>query len=278
MRHTLLMLLALFPLTRIPAHLSYSGRNFGLLSPGDAPVAINNQTVGGSFGWADATDADWGDSHRLRAFRLTLAVPTDLVITIARNNAGTGAADTLLPAFSLFGGLSHVPPDALAHDGSDASVQWLVDTFGSGSGFGLGNSGKEGSFNSLGDWTIGNDPVYNIPGDPTSGIATPASLRSFTYIGHAADGAPANYGGAAGIAGDGNADGFVTATFANLAAGDYTLMVGGANYAAQGSEGPTTFPTFGFNASVQAIPEPSAVLLLGLGLALLRFLRPLVRR
>ncbi len=276
MRHTLLMLLALFPLTRIPAHISYNNRNFGLLSPGGPAVEINTQAAGGSFGWADGTDADWGDSHRLRAFRLTLAAPADLRVTIARNNAGTGAADTFLPAFSLFAGLSHTT-SPLAHDGSDSSVQWLVDTFGSGSGFGLGNSGKEGSFNALGDWTIGNDPVYNIPGDPTSGIATPASLRSFTYIGHAADGGPANYGGAAGINGDGVADGSVTYTFANLAAGDYTLMVGGANYAGQDSES-SPFPTFGFDASVQAIPEPSAVLLFGLGLALLRFLRPRLRR
>ena len=51
------------------AHISYSGRTFGPLVIGGPAVSITNQTVSSSFGWADATDADWGDSHRTRFFR-----------------------------------------------------------------------------------------------------------------------------------------------------------------------------------------------------------------
>ena len=56
------------------AHISYSNRNFGTLII-SADVSNNTQTVSSGFGWADATDADWGDSHRGRFFRFNLATP-----------------------------------------------------------------------------------------------------------------------------------------------------------------------------------------------------------
>ena len=51
--------------TKALAHISYTGRNFGTLII-NADVSNNTQTVSSGFGWADATDADWGDSHRGR--------------------------------------------------------------------------------------------------------------------------------------------------------------------------------------------------------------------
>ena len=69
---------------------------------------------------------------------------------------------------------------------------------------------------------------------------------------------------AAGIVGDGVADGFVTATFANLAAGDYSVWVAGANYAAQQVEGPSIFPTYGVSVTVGVVPAPAAAAMLGL--------------
>jgi hypothetical protein len=123
----------------------------------------------------------------------------------------------------------------------------------------------EGSFRSLVDFSIGNDDTFNTAGDPSSGILIPARLANFTYIGHAADGTSENFGSVSGIHGDGNADGFVTATFNNLAAGDYSLFVGGANYAAQLIETGAPFPTYGVNVSVQAIPEPTTWALIALG-------------
>ena len=274
--------------TKALAHISYTGRNFGTLIIG-TDVSNNTQTISSGFGWADATDADWGDSHRFRYFRFTLANPLtadqSVRITAERSLLGTGPTGTFLPAFSLFSGLAQrannegvqqgsvYRTEALAHDGAALSSQSLVDQFGSGNGSGLGGSGKEGSFRSLGNWSIGNDDTYNTAGDATSGVLIPARLASFTYIGHAADGTSANFGNAAGIVGDGTADGFVTATFSGLAAGDYSLFVGGANYALQAREVPTTFPTYGANVTVGLVPEPSTGSLLLGGAALLTLLR-----
>ena len=259
----------------LQAHISYTGRNFGT---DPVSMTIGNQAASSAFGWADATDADWGDSHRFRYFRFTLTTSASIMISVTRGGTGaqTGAADTFLPAFSLFSGLAQrannegvqqgatFRTEALAHDGAALSIQSLVDQFGSGNGSGLGGSGKEGSFRSLANWSIGNDPTYNTAGDPASGILIAARLANFTYIGHAADGTSANFGNAPGINGDGNADGSVAATFNDLAAGDYSLFVGGANYAAQLTE-TATYPTYAFTATVQTVPEPSTWALLAIG-------------
>jgi hypothetical protein len=98
-------------------------------------------------------------------------------------------------------------------------------------------------------------------------------LAYFTYIGHAADGTSTNFGNVAGIVGDGTADGFVTATFSGLAAGDYSLFVGGATYDIQTSETGPTYPTYGINVTVGLIPEPSTSSLLLGSAALLGLLR-----
>ena len=255
------------------AHISYNNRNFGTLII-SADVSNTTQVVSSGFGWADATDADWGDSHRGRFFRFTLANPLSAdqsVRIIAERNLNTSASGpngTFLPGFSLFSGLAHTT-SPLAHDSSALSVQWLQQQFGTNS-TGLGGSGKEGSFNALGDWSIGNSVS-------TSLINVSDSLRNLTYIGHAADGTSADFGNAVGIVGDGTADGFVTATFSGLAAGDYSLFVGGANYAAQTTEvlttEVTTYPTYGVNVTVGLVPEPSTGSLLLGGAALLAILR-----
>jgi len=245
--------------TQASAHVGYSGRDFGTLmynSDGSGQtVTIATQTVSSGFGWADATDADWGDSHRGRFFRFTLSGSGDVQITAERNSLGTGTAGTFLPAFSLFAGLGQLSPEQGGHDASQLSIDNRP-------------AGIEGSLRALGNWSIGNDPTYNTPGDPTSGVLYAPRLASFTYIGNAADGTFANYGSAAGIFGDGSADGYVTATFSGLAAGEYSLWVGGANYALQSVEG-TSLPTYGVTVSASLIPEPSTGSLLIAGVALL---------
>ena len=247
----------------LQAHIGYSGRNFGT---DPVSMTIGNQAASSAFGWADATDADWGDSHRGRFFRFTLTTPASIMISVTRGGSAsqTGVAGTFLPAISLFAGLAQVAPEAAAHDSSTLSIASRP-------------GGTEGSFRSLTDWSIGNDDTYNTTGDPTSGVLYAARLANFTYIGHKVDGTSANYGNAAGINGDGVADGSVTATFNNLAAGDYSFFVGGANYNAQLTE-TATYPTYAFTATVQTVPEPStwALLALGgatLGVALRRQLR-----
>jgi hypothetical protein len=236
----------------LQAHISYTGRDFGALVVGHPATSILTQTVSSSFGWADATDDNWGDSHRGRFFRFTLNTSASVMITVDRNASGTGEAGTFLPAFSLFSGLAQGSPEALAHDSARLSINSRP-------------AGAEGSFRALTGWSIGNDPTYVTAGDPTSGILIEARLASFTYIGHAADGTSVNFGLAPGINGDGNADGALTASFHGLAPGNYSLFVGGANYAAQTAEPGPTYPTYGVNVSVQAVPEPSTWALLAFG-------------
>ena len=252
------------PPSGLQAHISYTGRDFGALVVGHPATSILTQTVSSSFGWADATDDDWGDSHRGRFFRFTLNTSASVMITVERNASGTGVAGTFLPAFSLFSGLaqrgnnegvqqgSAYRTEALAHDSARLSINSRP-------------AGAEGSFRALTGWSIGNDPTYVTAGDPTSGILIEARLASFTYIGHAADVTSVNFGLAPGIHGDGNADGSLTASFHGLAPGNYSLFVGGANYAAQTAEPGPTYPTYGVNVSVQAVPEPSTWALLAFG-------------
>lgn len=265
-------------------HIGYNGRNFGTLNLDGSVQSINTQTVGGSFGWADGTTDDWADSHRLRPFRFTLDSTATVTITAQRNNGGTGPADTFLPGFTLFSGLGQraqgegvmqgetFRTEGAAHDSSPITVDYLVGLFGSDNGSGLGGSGKKGAFRSLDSFTIGNSPTYVTAGDPLSGVLIDARLVEFVYIGHAADGTSANFGSAPGINGDGNADGFVTWTFHDLAPGHYSLFVGGANLAGVANES-SPWPTFGFDLSVAAVPEPGTVGLLVLGLGLLKLLR-----
>jgi len=271
------------------AHLGFSGsRNFDTLVSGVTETS-SDRTVGGAYGWADGTDANLGDSHRETFYRFVLSETTDVTVAVARRDGTqTGATGVFLPGFSLYRiGTGSMPGST--HDGATASITYLTTTFGAagvaeaftdsntdtfwtpgesftdtnGNGVwdsaGLGNSGKEGSFNALGDWRIFNDTT---------------ELGDFRYIGHAADGGAGNYGLASGINGDGLADGFVTASFSGLVAGEYFIAVGGANYTDQinfknsgefGTAG-VTYPTYGITVSVTAIPEPSsAVVLAGLG-------------
>jgi hypothetical protein len=245
------------------AHIGYSGRDFGTLTTDNSTVTRGNQTVSSSFGWADATDSDWGDSHRGRFYRFTL--PSDgitIIISAQRDNSGTSANGTesnFLPGISLFKGLGHLSPEQGSHDSAALSVSSRP-------------GGTEGSFRALTDWSVGNDPTYNTPGDPLSGILYAASLRSFEYIGHIADGTSANFGFASGIVGDDVADGFVTATFAGLSSGNYSIFVGGASYGRQVDEPGPTYPTYGVDVSVRAIPEPGVIGLLALGVGTLAFL------
>ncbi len=113
------------------AHIGLGGRMFNNDSPIDgAAFSIVNQTVSSSYGWADGTDANWGDSHRLRFYKFTLTSTQTVDITVARRNDSgqTGAFDTLLPAFSLFTLSSAFV--ASTHDGSTPTTNYLTGLFG----------------------------------------------------------------------------------------------------------------------------------------------------
>jgi hypothetical protein len=83
------------------AHIGYGGRDFGALDPsGTTNNTINGQTVSTRFGWADATDADWGDSHRGRFYRFTLTSASYVTITFTGVTGGT-APGLLMPGFTV---------------------------------------------------------------------------------------------------------------------------------------------------------------------------------
>jgi hypothetical protein len=87
-------------------------------------------------------------------------------------------------------------------------------------------------------------------------------LSFFSYIGHAYDGS--------GFGSDGIADGKVSHTFMNLAAGDYSVFMGGSDYLAQDISNPNLLSKYGVTGTLVAgiVPEPEthAMLLAGLGL------------
>lgn len=247
--------LALFlaALSSASAHIGYTGRDFGSYSGTDLTRTITNQSVSGEHGWADATDANLGDTHKTRAFRFSLTTNAWVTLSfqgLAYTSGVLSLTALALPAFSLYRGVAA----ASTHDSSAISSAWRDATYGA--------NATEGSLNALGDWKIGSDAGTTF-----------ADLSSFTYIGNAADGSSANYGTPApsltlangsivpnaAINGDGNADGVVTGSFF-LAAGDYSVFVGGANYASL-----NTNTSYGIQGTLTAVPEPSTYLLFGLG-------------
>ncbi len=206
------------------AHIGYTGRDFGTIVPGGAPVTISGQSVTGNYGWADGTDDDFGDSHHLRAFRFKLTSSAYVTITFSGSNNGGAKDGTIKPAFSIYRGLAHLPPITTApgspdYDTAPITLAYLAT---------LPGVPKEGAFRSLNDWRVGGE---NQPG-PTFDFEAADGLSTFVYQGHAADGDATLYGVASGIEGDGNADGTARKSL-YLPAGDYSIFVGGANYAGQ---------------------------------------------
>lgn len=224
------------------AHISYTNRNFGTFDP-DAGTnsATLTSTVAGNYGWADATDDDFGDSHRLRAFRFTLTNAGYVNLRVQGLDNANPLVNILYPGFSIYSGLSFVSGD-LAHDTAAASITYLS---------GLPAPAKEGAFRSLTQFTIGNT----------------TDLITLYHSGHVADGTTTNYGSAFGINGDGNLDNFVTGTF-YLLAGDYSVFIGGTDYSSQ-----SDISNRSFSATLTVIPEPATAFMSGLAAMML-----LVRR
>jgi hypothetical protein len=212
------------------AHIGYGGRDLGTFGTAGGSATIANQVVSSNFGWADGLDADFGDSHRMRAFRFTLTEATTVTFSAEAFAAATATSvGGLLPGFSIYDGLAHLAPLKADHDSAAATVAYLAS---------LPGAPKEGAFRAMDDWEITNDS-----GDPRS---------VFTYVGSAFDE---------------NFDGKASGSF-SLAAGNYSVFVGGVNYVAQLYE--TAYPSYGLKVTlnVAPVPEPEtyAMFLAGLGL------------
>lgn len=233
------------------AHIGYTGRDFGSFSgTSTQTVTIANQAVSGNYGWADAADYNYGDSHKARAFRFTLDRAASVTFSVAANAGATSTSiDGLLPGFGLYEGLAHLAPHSADHDGAAITTAYLAT---------LPGEAKEGAWVSTGDFQIGND----------GNAAHAAALSSFVFKGYAVDGTAANFSNAnPSVVGDGVADGQVSGSFL-LAAGTYSIFVGGADYWAQSPVNPNLDRAYGMSAtlSVSAVPEAEtwALMLLGL--------------
>ena len=239
------------------SHISYVARDFGALDPTSPQVVvISSQRVTSDFGWASGTDANLEDSHKLRAFKFSIARSGDVQIRVEGLSflrGSTPISALTRPAFSVYQGLAHESPAALDHDTSLISASYLNTTYGAGNWL--------GSFRALNDWKIGSDDGLTF-----------ADLSSFTYVGNGADGSAANYGAAAGISGDGIADGMVVQTL-SLNPGSYSLFVGGAQYYDLLNTGGDATGSYGFSVTLTTIPEPSALSLLAFGLGGLAMMR-----
>lgn len=235
------------------AHISYTGRDFGSytgLSFGS--FSINNQTVTGNYGWADAADGILGDSHRGRAFRFHLDNTATVSLSVSANQFATlTSLGGLNPAFSIYSGLAGLspfnPPSQTAltvsadHDFGAASVAWRTWWVQQNlNPLATDESPTDGNWNALGDWKIGGDG--DLPGDFSQ-------LSSFIYKGSAAGFGLANT---------------ISGSFL-LDAGDYTIFIGGNDIANKTSG--TALSAYGIAAtfSVTPVPEPSALALAGLG-------------
>ena len=250
--HPALLLLGL--VAAVPAahaHLSYTGRDFGTftgLSYGSTTIA--NQAITGNYGWADAADGVLGDSHKGRAFRFHLDNDAYVSFTFSANPTATATSvGGLLPGFSVYQGLAAVSPFAATqtalpssadHDFSDSSVAWRTAWAKDNLGPSFDASATDGCWNALGQWKIGGDG--DKPGDF-------AQLSTFNFRGYGVD-----Y----------DKDGAATAGF-RLAAGDYTVMVGGNDILNKGSA--TAGSAFGVTGTitVTAVPEPGTWALAALG-------------
>ena len=227
------------------AHIGYGGRDFGSFTGVTAQSqSISEQALSGGHGWIDGTDADWGDSHHLRAYRFHLDNEADVTITFTdlayTTSTGTSVLGGVNPGFSLYSGLAHLAPLGADYDTAAGSV--VIRDTDSGGAF------TEGAFRALDTWRITND------------ANDPATV--FTYVGSAYDGS-VDYGTGVIAGGDGVADNSVSQTF-HLAAGDYSIFVGGTDYSDQ--VGP--WSSYGVEGMVSVVPEPEiyAMLLIGLGL------------
>jgi hypothetical protein len=238
------------------SHISYVARDFGALDPTSPQVVvISSQRVTSDFGWASGTDANLEDSHKLRAFKFSMAQSGNVQIRVEGISFVSGSTSYSAlprPAFSIYQGLAHEYPAQGDHDTSPISIAYNNTTYGAGNWL--------GSFRALNDWRIGNDDGETF-----------ADLSSFTYVGNGADGSAANYGPAAGIFGDGIADGMVVQTL-SLNPGSYSLFVGGAQYYGLMNSGGGT-GSYGFSVTLTTIPEPSALSLLIIALGGLAMIR-----
>ncbi|MDN5753229.1 MAG: FxDxF family PEP-CTERM protein [Nitrosospira sp.] len=247
MKKSLSLSLLLTSMASLPAmaHVDYTGQDLGTFTGLSAATgSVLDTSVGGNYGWADAADADWGNSHKGRFLKFTLENPADVTLSMQSTTMEPNSSGgVLLPGFSVYEGLAPLG----AHDFTDLAFLWRDMQ--------AGPAADEGYWNALGSFQAANEA---------------GETAFLTFQGYAVDGTAANFGSPTtqpGVTGDGVADGMVSKSF-SLDAGTYSVVVGGATYDAAGTAAGNRNYHFNADIAVAAIPEPEtyAMLLAGLGL------------
>ncbi len=231
----------LLPLQQAEAHVAYynlfSNPTTVITAAGATTTYAGSSIVSGNYGWADATDADWGDSHKASWISFDITNPGGALVNISVAGDGITEYSTvyqgvalrmgdLTPAFSLYKGL--VPDES--HDAA---------TYGVGSQ----DYSKEGAWQALADTTMGNDL---------------GEINTIQYLAHA--------GVVDGLATSVSLSGFF------LGQGSYSLTIGGTCYlrTACGAFDPynadDTARGYNVSMSVTSVPLPAAAWLLLTGL------------
>ncbi|WP_445371508.1 VPLPA-CTERM sorting domain-containing protein [Methylomonas sp. HW2-6] len=176
---------AMLPFQSASAHVNYydlfNNVTTQVTSTATSTTYSGGDVLKGNFGWGDATDVDWGDSHMGSWIRFSVSQPAGVWVSI--NVASDGINQyvnndpnnpsrlgDLKPGFSLYRGL--VPDEA--HDGATAGFQPGDPQF-----------GKEGAWRALADTTMGNDNgdvatiEYLAHAGSVNGSAASVSLLNF---------------------------------------------------------------------------------------------------
>lgn len=245
---SVLVLVGLMLGSQAYAHVSYNGRDLidnahstTINGDGSTTYNWNGGLVGGNYGWADGTDADWGDSHRIRFTKFEITNPgganvdisvwaSDAVKTLTTDtDGGTGdvaALGDLNPAFTMYKGV--LPPSA---------YDWPVVNGANGTPH-ADDLRKEGLFQAFENVTMSNN----------SGVV--GTLEYLTHVGAV-----------------NSTDSSVSLLSYFLAPGMYTMAVGGAS-----GDGIPLFANAGLDnanrgflveMTVQPVPVPAAVWLMG---------------
>jgi hypothetical protein len=233
-------LIALAPTQQASAHVIYEDL---ITNPNVVITSSANSTtystpwlgfVQSNFGWFDAADADWGDSHAgaWTKFEITgSAAYIDLSVFRANpddipEELADVSTNDLRPAFTLYEGV-------LPHASHDEETAALPDQYPL-------QVGKEGAWNALGDTTMRNEAGED---------------GTILYLTHA---------------GQGNTTASASLNQYFLAPGIYTVALGGTCdnpvTCSQVGGGPSFNPrAYGTSLTVTPVPLPAAIYLFGSG-------------
>jgi hypothetical protein len=293
-----LSLASLLPAQQACAHISYKNIQAGSQST-NANGSTSFNVLGllsGNGAWANATDANWGNTHSIPWYKFEISNPSGATVNLTVSRAAISdenrtavfnqalgpdpfrvdseiqVLNDLTPAFSLYKGLlpNHTHDGATELPGKDGVWQALADTTGGNGPGDVYDYHLVDVYNDQGE-VIGQEPT----GEPTFLYNDPGEVATIQYLMHAGEV-------------DGSAP---SVSLANvfLSPGIYTVALGGACYECYphydrfDPASPTYDPSYenqiidietdnsifrgySLDLTVTAVPVPGAIWLMGSGL------------